>query len=41
MGDPPHIAHKAPTYTLWLCDFRDPDGNTLVLMSEVAATATA
>ena len=33
--DAPHIAHKAPNYTLWLCDFADPDGNTLLLMSEV------
>lgn len=35
MKDPPHVAHKAPNYTLWLCAFEDPDGNTLVLMSEV------
>ena len=31
----PHLVHKAATYELWLCEFRDPDGNQLVLMSEV------
>ena len=34
MGAPPHIAHKTPTMQLWLSEFKDPDGNTLVLMSE-------
>jgi methylmalonyl-CoA/ethylmalonyl-CoA epimerase len=32
----PHIAHRAPSYDLWLAEFVDPDGNQLVLMSEVA-----
>jgi methylmalonyl-CoA/ethylmalonyl-CoA epimerase len=32
----PHVAHRAPTYELWLAEFSDPDGNQLVLMSEVA-----
>jgi predicted enzyme related to lactoylglutathione lyase len=31
----PHLVHKAATYELWLCEFRDPDGNQLVLMSEI------
>jgi predicted enzyme related to lactoylglutathione lyase len=39
MKDAPHVAHKAPTYTLWLCEFTDPDGNTLLLMSEVPVTS--
>jgi methylmalonyl-CoA/ethylmalonyl-CoA epimerase len=34
-GDPPHIAHRTPTMELWLCEFKDPDGNYLALMSEV------
>jgi methylmalonyl-CoA/ethylmalonyl-CoA epimerase len=33
----PHVAHRAPSYELWLAEFVDPDGNQLVLMSEVAA----
>jgi predicted enzyme related to lactoylglutathione lyase len=35
----PHVAHRAPTYELWLAEFVDPDGNQLVLMSEVAIAA--
>jgi methylmalonyl-CoA/ethylmalonyl-CoA epimerase len=35
----PHVAHRAPTYELWLAEFVDPDGNQLVLMSEVAVAA--
>jgi methylmalonyl-CoA/ethylmalonyl-CoA epimerase len=31
----PHLVHKAPTYELWLAEFRDPDGNQLALMSEI------
>lgn len=31
----PHLIHKAATYDLWLAEFKDPDGNTLALMSEV------
>jgi methylmalonyl-CoA/ethylmalonyl-CoA epimerase len=34
-GSPPHLVHRAATYQLWLCEFRDPDGNQLALMSEV------
>lgn len=32
---PPHIVHKAADYDLWMADFRDSEGNLLVLMSEV------
>ncbi len=39
LKDEPHVVHRAPTYELWLCEFADPDGNTLVLMSEVPTTA--
>ncbi len=35
----PHVAHRAPSYELWLAEFVDPDGNQLVLMSEVAIAA--
>jgi len=31
----PHIVHSTATLDLWLADFRDPEGNVLVLMSEV------
>ena len=36
MGAEPHVVHRTPTMELWLCEFQDPDGNALVLMSEVA-----
>ncbi len=39
MGDKPHLVHRAPTYELWLCEFRDPDGNPFCLMSEVPVAA--
>jgi catechol 2,3-dioxygenase-like lactoylglutathione lyase family enzyme len=32
----PHIVHSTDTLDLWLADFRDPEGNVLVLMSEIA-----
>ena len=32
----PALVHRTPTSELWLCEFKDPDGNHLVLMSEVA-----
>lgn len=38
-GAAPHLIHKAATYDLWLAEFRDPDGNTLALMSEVPKSA--
>ena len=34
----PHLVHRTPTSELWLTEFRDPDGNQLALMSEVATT---
>jgi catechol 2,3-dioxygenase-like lactoylglutathione lyase family enzyme len=35
----PHVVHRAPTHELWLADFADPEGNLLVLMSEVPTQA--
>ncbi len=35
----PHLVHRTPTSELWLTEFRDPDGNQLALMSEVAVKA--
>lgn len=32
----PHLVHRTPESELWLAEFRDPDGNGLALMSEVA-----
>ena len=32
----PRLVHKTDTSELWLAFFRDPDGNPLVLMNEVA-----
>lgn len=32
----PKLIHKTPTSELWLAEFRDPDGNQLALMSEIA-----
>lgn len=32
----PHVVHRTPKSELWLAEFRDPDGNQLALMSEVA-----
>jgi predicted enzyme related to lactoylglutathione lyase len=31
----PHIVHSTATLDLWMTDFHDPEGNVLVLMSEV------
>ena len=31
----PHVVHRTPQSELWLAEFSDPDGNQLVLMSEV------
>jgi methylmalonyl-CoA/ethylmalonyl-CoA epimerase len=33
---PPHLVAKLPHADLWMAFFRDPDGNVLALMSEVA-----
>jgi methylmalonyl-CoA/ethylmalonyl-CoA epimerase len=35
----PHVVHRTPESELWLAEFRDPDGNQLALMSEVARPA--
>jgi predicted enzyme related to lactoylglutathione lyase len=32
----PHIIHKTEESELWMAGFNDPDGNNLVLMSDVA-----
>jgi methylmalonyl-CoA/ethylmalonyl-CoA epimerase len=32
--DEPHFIAKMPDHEVWLASFRDPDGNTLALMSE-------
>lgn len=33
--DAPHLIHKFPDHELWMCFFRDSEGNSLALMSEV------
>src|SRR5688572_3714486 len=33
--DEPHLIAKLPDHELWMTFFKDPDGNTLALMSEV------
>ena len=38
-GAHPHLVHRTPTSELWLAEFRDPDGNQLVLMSEISTAA--
>lgn len=32
----PHVVHKTDALTLWLAEFKDPDGNQLALMCETA-----
>jgi methylmalonyl-CoA/ethylmalonyl-CoA epimerase len=32
----PHMVNRNPKSELWLAEFKDPDGNQLALMSEVA-----
>jgi methylmalonyl-CoA/ethylmalonyl-CoA epimerase len=32
----PHIVARMPNHDLWMAFFRDPEGNLLALMSEVA-----
>ncbi|HET9426064.1 MAG TPA: VOC family protein [Gemmatimonadaceae bacterium] len=32
--DEPHLIAKMPDHELWMCFFRDPDGNALALMEE-------
>jgi catechol-2,3-dioxygenase len=36
----PHVVHKTGDSELWMAGFRDPDGNNLVLMSEVPGAAS-
>ena len=33
--DEPHVVARMPDHELWMTFFRDPEGNTLALMSEV------
>jgi methylmalonyl-CoA/ethylmalonyl-CoA epimerase len=33
---PPHVVNRTAKSELWLSEFRDPDGNQLALMAEVA-----
>ena len=33
--DEPHLVARMPDHELWMTFFRDPEGNTLALMSEV------
>jgi methylmalonyl-CoA/ethylmalonyl-CoA epimerase len=33
---PPHMIARMPAHDLWMAFFRDPDGNVMALMSEVA-----
>ena len=33
--DAPHLIHKFPDHELWMCFFRDSEGNNLALMSEI------
>jgi catechol 2,3-dioxygenase-like lactoylglutathione lyase family enzyme len=35
----PRVVHRTPQMELWLAGFRDPDGNYVSLMSEVAKAA--
>ena len=37
--DEPHLIAKLPDHDLWMTFFKDPEGNTLSLMSEVRAAA--
>jgi predicted enzyme related to lactoylglutathione lyase len=37
----PQVAHRDPSYTLWLAFAKDPDGNNIGLMEEVPTGGTA
>jgi methylmalonyl-CoA/ethylmalonyl-CoA epimerase len=37
----PHVVHRTPQSELWLAQFADPDGNQLLLMSDVPGAAPA
>ena len=34
-NDRPSVVHRDPSYELWMCFTKDPDGNNIGLMSEV------
>jgi methylmalonyl-CoA/ethylmalonyl-CoA epimerase len=36
---PPHLVARMPDHELWLAFLKDPDGNTLALMSEIPQSA--
>jgi len=38
-SEDPRVAHRTPQMELWLAGLRDPDGNHVILMSEVATAA--
>ena len=38
---PPHLVARMPDYELWLAFLKDPDGNTLALMSEIQQVTAA
>jgi methylmalonyl-CoA/ethylmalonyl-CoA epimerase len=38
--DEPHLIAPMPDHDLWMCFFRDPDGHTLALMSELPKGAS-
>ena len=35
------VVHRDPSYELWMCFTKDPDGNNIGLMSEVPTATTA
>jgi methylmalonyl-CoA/ethylmalonyl-CoA epimerase len=37
--DEPHLVARMPDHDLWMAFLKDPDGNTLALMSEAARSA--
>ncbi len=37
----PSVVHRDPSYELWMCFTKDPDGNNIGLMSEVPTATTA
>jgi methylmalonyl-CoA/ethylmalonyl-CoA epimerase len=39
--DEPHLVAKMPDHDLWMAFLKDPDGNTLGLMSEVRRSSSA
>jgi methylmalonyl-CoA/ethylmalonyl-CoA epimerase len=39
--DAPHLIHKFPDHELWMCFFRDSEGNNLALMSEIKQSSAS